>query len=64
MDMADDPVEILRRWEEHGAEWRLVSMGEERAIVELRTCYGEPVEQLESSDPELLAYLRERPEQA
>jgi hypothetical protein len=60
MDMAESPVEILRRWEEHGAEWRALSVGEDRAVVELRTCYGERVELLESGDPELLEFLRER----
>jgi hypothetical protein len=54
------PVDVLRRWEEHGAEWRLVSMGADRAVVDLCTCYGEPVERLESGDPELLRFLRER----
>ena len=60
MDMSETPVEILRRWEDHGAEWRVVSVGPDRAIVDLCTCYGEPVERLESGDPELLEFLRER----
>jgi hypothetical protein len=54
------PVDVLRRWEEHGAEWRLVSMAPDRAVVDLCTCHGEPVERLESGDPELLRFLRER----
>jgi hypothetical protein len=61
--MPDDPVEVLRRWAEHGAIWRIVSLGDDRAIVDLCTCYGEPVDRLESSDPALLRYVREnRPE--
>jgi hypothetical protein len=60
MGMAETPVEILRRWEEHGAVWRLVSLGDERAIVDLCTCYGERVDRLESDDRELLSFLRER----
>jgi hypothetical protein len=57
--VAEAPVDVLRRWERHGAEWRVVSLGEDRAIVDLCTCHGEPVEQLESDDPELLRFLRE-----
>jgi len=48
------------RWEEHGAEWRAVHVSDERAIVDLCTCYGEPVDQIRSSDPDLIAWLRER----
>jgi hypothetical protein len=56
----DTPVEILRRWEDHGAQWHVVSATPESAVVELRTCHGEPVERLESGDPELLRFLEER----
>lgn len=59
--MPESPVEALNRWEQHGAEWRVVSLGDDRAIVELCTCYGEPVEVIESDDPELLRLLRARP---
>ena len=55
----ESQIEVLRRWEDHGAQWRVVSMGEDRAIVDLCTCYGEPVERIESEDPELLRFLRE-----
>jgi hypothetical protein len=58
--VSDTPVQQLLRWEEHGAEWRVLHLSDERAIVDLCTCYGEPVDQLESSDPELIAWLRER----
>ena len=61
--MAESPVEVLRRWEEHGAVWRALHVSDEHAVVELCTCTGEPVERLESGDPELVRYLRdhERP---
>jgi hypothetical protein len=59
--MAEDtPVEVLRRWEDHGAEWRVLHLSDDAATVDLCTCYGEPVERLESRDPELISYLRER----
>ena len=60
--MKETPVEVLERWEEHGAVWRLVSMGDDRAVVDLCTCTGEPVERLESDDPDLIRFLRERAE--
>ena len=58
--MADDPVEVLKRWEDHGAIWRVESLADDRAVVLMCTCYGEPVERLESSDPHLLDFIRSR----
>jgi hypothetical protein len=58
--MAESPVDVLRRWEDHGAEWRIESLTDERAVVMLCTCTGEPVERLESDDDALLKFLRER----
>jgi hypothetical protein len=60
MRVEETPVEILRRWEDHGAEWRAVHVSDERAVVDLCTCTGEPVDRLESSDPDLIRFLRER----
>jgi len=60
--MKETPVEVLERWEEHGALWRAVSVGDEHAVVDLCTCTGEPVERLESDDPELIRFLRDRAE--
>jgi hypothetical protein len=58
--VSDSPIQQLLRWEEHGAEWRVLHLSDERAIVDLCTCYGEPVDQLDSTDAELIAWLRER----
>jgi len=60
MSERESPIEQLMRWEEHGAEWRTVHVSDEHAIVDLCTCYGEPIDQIESSDPNLIAWLRER----
>jgi hypothetical protein len=57
----EDPIAVLERWRDHGAEWRVLELSHERAVVQLCTCYGEPVELLQSEDPRLLDYLR-RPE--
>lgn len=58
--MADSAVEKLERWEDFGAAWRVLHLTDRHAIVELRTCHGEPVDRLESGDPALIAFLRER----
>ena len=58
--MADTPVDVLTRWEDGGAQWRIESLTDERAVVVLCTCTGEPVDRLESGDDELLRFLRGR----
>jgi hypothetical protein len=60
--MRETPVELLERWEAYGAVWRAVSVGDEHAVVDLCTCTGEPMDRLESDDPELIRFLRERAE--
>lgn len=58
----ETPRQALARWEDAGAGWRLSHFtGTGDAVVELLTCYGEPVDTLSSPDPEFLAYLRRRP---
>jgi hypothetical protein len=59
--MTTPPLEVLERWELHGAIWRLRGIEGAEAVVDLLTCHGEPVDQLRSGDPELLRYLGERP---
>jgi len=57
----ESPLDVLRRWEEHGAVWRTAWLGPREALVDLCTCTGEQVDELRSSDPELLRYLAARP---
>ena len=57
----EPPIHTLERWEQHGASWRARRVSETEAVVDLCTCTGEPVEQLRSSDPDLLRYLAARP---
>ncbi len=59
--MAASPLLLLERWEQHGALWRVKSLSGHTAVVELCTCYGEPVEELVFDDPELARYLAARP---
>lgn len=53
-------VEALTRWEQNGATWRALEISDERAVVELCTCYGEPVDTLQSDRPELIEFVRSR----
>lgn len=49
----------LVRWEDNGATWRTLELGDELAILELCTCYGEPVDTVQADAPEVVAYVRE-----
>jgi hypothetical protein len=51
-------VEDLERWEDSGATWRALEVTDERAVVELCTCYGEPVDTLQTRVPEVIEYVR------
>jgi hypothetical protein len=51
-------VEDLKRWEDNGATWRAIEVTDQRAVVELCTCYGEPVDQLEGDGSELIEFVR------
>jgi hypothetical protein len=52
-------VEDLERWTDNGAVWRPLEVSDDRAVVELCTCYGEAVDVVEGREPELIAYVRE-----
>jgi hypothetical protein len=54
-------VEELERWVAFGATWRLVTLSEQRALVDLCQCTGELVERRGTDDPVVLAYLRDHP---
>ena len=53
-------IEYLTRWEEHGATWRPLELSGARAVVELCTCYGEPVDVVWSDEPDVIAFVRTR----
>jgi hypothetical protein len=52
-------VEDLERWTDNGAQWRPLEITDDRAVVELCTCYGEAVDVVEGCGPELVEYVRE-----
>ncbi|GAA1799695.1 hypothetical protein HC028_16530 [Planosporangium flavigriseum] len=55
------PVEIVRRWQESGAVWRVVSRTPSGVSIALLTCDGgEEVHRLVSSDPDLIAFIGAR----
>jgi hypothetical protein len=51
-------VDALKQWEDNGAKWRAIEVTDQRAVVELCTCYGEPVDRLEGDAPELIEFVR------
>ncbi len=51
-------IDGLERWVLSGAHWRVVDISNERAVVDLCTCMGEPIERAESDDPAVIGYLR------
>lgn len=56
---AELTVADLERWVEHGAGWRVLECDERHALVELCTCYGEPVDVGCGESRELIEYVRE-----
>ena len=63
MGPVSDPTDVdqLRRWQDSGALWRILSRGEHRVTVGLFTCDGgEEVHRLTSEDPALLRFVAGR----
>jgi hypothetical protein len=60
MRVTESAVDIVRRWEEHGATWRAVHVSDQWVVLDLCECTGAPVERLESGDPELIRFVREQ----
>lgn len=60
MTEPEDAVEVLRRWADAGAVWRVLAESERQVTVGLFTCDGgEEVSRLTSADPALRAYVAE-----
>jgi hypothetical protein len=56
-----EPVDLLRRWADFGAVWRVVSRTPHEVTVILYRCDGgEEVSRMTSSSPELLRWLAGR----
>ena len=56
-----DRVAELRRWEDAGAVWSVVSRTQDRVTIALLRCDGgEEVDRFTSDDPRLLEYIGQR----
>ncbi len=51
-------IEDLQRWSDGGAVWRALEVSDERAVIDLCSCTGEPMDRVQSDAPELIAYVR------
>ena len=61
VDMSDDPVAVLQRWEDAGAHWAVIDRQSHSVTVGLYRCDGgEEVDRFSSSDPALLSFVRGR----
>ena len=58
MDARPLTIEELERWVSFGARWRPLQIDDERAVVELCECTGNPVERRVALDAEVIAYVR------
>jgi hypothetical protein len=56
----ESTISVLERWEANGAIWEPVRVSDEIAVLDLCTCYGEPVDRIETCDAEAIAYVRDR----
>jgi hypothetical protein len=54
-------IKELQDWELGGAQWRIVFVTGERAVVDLCTCTGEVMERVESEEPEVIEFVRSHP---
>ena len=58
--MTDD-LDRLRRWEDAGGTWKVLSRTSADVVIALRTCdAGEEVDRLRSADPALLDHVGSR----
>ncbi len=54
-------VKELEDWELGGAKWRAIDLSDERAVVELCACTGEPMDMVQSQSPEFIEFVRAHP---
>ena len=56
--MNTDPIEVLRRWQDWGALWRVLHRCADTVTVGLFECTGgQEVDRFTSADPALLRFL-------
>jgi len=52
-------IKELQDWKLGGAVWRPVEVGDERVVIDLCSCSGEPMDRVQSDAPELIEFVRE-----
>jgi hypothetical protein len=60
---SDLTIRELEDWELHGAVWRPLEVTDSRAVIELCSCFGEPMDVVEGDSPELIEFVRTRLEE-
>jgi len=53
-------IEDLERWEDNGAQWRAFEVTETRAVIDLCSCTGEPMERVQSEAADVIEVARSR----
>lgn len=53
-------IEDLERWEDNGAVWRPYEVTDTRAVIDLCSCTGEPMERVQSDAEEVIELARSR----
>lgn len=57
----DNPVQVLRRWEDNGAMWHVLGHHGDAVTIGLFTCDGgEEVSRFTANDPGLLQFVAAR----
>jgi hypothetical protein len=56
--MRTSTVAELEDWEQGGAMWQAVEITHQRAIVDLCSCLGEPMDRVQSEDPGFIEFVR------
>lgn len=51
-------IDDLQRWVLSGGHWRVVDIADERVVVDLCACTGEPMDRVESRDPAVIRHVR------
>jgi hypothetical protein len=58
MSCVDDPVEVLRRWEDAGGLWRVLRRSGDSVDIGLFRCDGgEQLDFVRSDDPNVVGYI-------
>jgi prephenate dehydrogenase len=59
--MRSATIAELEDWEQGGAVWQPVEITPERAVVDLCSCSGEPMDRVQSADPGFIEFVRTHP---